>query len=163
MFPAVEEVVEVPGDAPVEEEAHETPRAKLSVFRRQHINLGHPPTTLLTKILRDARATYLQMLLSNTVVLGTESYRLDGMAFQPRAQWFEERCVPEAELLWNSGRDTARLHRLGPARTVSAEPRESGVSTVIWKVHGGKILSAAPEHSRHARHARRLEADGLEL
>ena len=93
MFPAVEEVVEVPGDAPVEEEAHETPRPKLSVFRRQHINLGHPPTTLLTKILRDARATYLQMLLSNTVVLGTESYRLDGMAFQPLAQAMVRRAM----------------------------------------------------------------------
>ena len=56
----------------------------------------------------------------------------------------------------NRERATSLVQRLGPARVVFVEPRESRVSTVISIVHGGTLLRAAPEHLRLAT---RLESE----
>ena len=47
----------------------------------------------------------------------------------------------------NQGRVTARRRRSEPA-VVFVEPRATGVTTVLWIVHGGTLLRSAPEHLR---------------
>ena len=106
---------------------------------------------LVATVLKACRHTNLM------IVSGDSWRRRKSLLRWFREHWFDDSCGQETDLWWILYKDKwcttttekiGHVTKIGPARAVFVEPRESGVSAVIWIVHGGTLLRAAFEHLR---------------